>query len=494
MLRRRQTKSSTPRLSEIAKHLVIPEGIVSTEWPAIEQTCAQFGIGFDLWQKQLGSLIVAKDANGKYAAGIGGVVASIPRQVGKTYLIGWVTFALAIKHPGLTVIWTAHRSRTADETFRAMQGMAKRSEVAGHIEKITTGAGDQTIHFANRARIMFGARESGFGRGFQQVDLLVFDEAQILTDRAIDDMVPAQNVSTNALTILIGTPPKPSDPSEVFEAARADALSGEVSDALYVEFAADPTCDPDDRTQWRKANPSYPLRTPDSAMLRMRRRLGVASFRREALGIWDEQVTKLAAFPKDAWEACLIADPDDSWPLAAIGLEMDRQRSWCSIGVSATGDVGQHLEVALDADCSEVTAEWIADWVAKRARRKLPVVMDSFSPARSLEPLLRARGCKVWVLSAAELAQACMGLHDAVRDGAVTHFGQEVLDAAVVAAGKEPVGKAGAWKFTRESDEAPLRHLFAVAAAHYGAVKSERRRVAAETHDKSKSRRVVVLA
>lgn len=478
--RKPRTKDSTPRLSDLARHVVLPVGIVSTGWPAVRDTCRSLGIGFDPWQDSTGKAILAKRADGQYAAGVGGVVLSIPRQVGKTYMIGWIVFALCIIFPGLTVIWTAHRSRTADETFESMRSMTNRREMVGHIERVTVGGGDQTIWFTNGSRILFGARESGFGRGFTEVDVLVFDEAQILTERAIDDMIPAQNASQNALTLFMGTPPKPTDPSEVFETARREALEGISDDALYVEFSADPDADPDDRAQLRKANPSYPHRTREAAMLRMRRRLSPDSFRREAMGIWDELATKLTAFPSGAWGKARNEDPDPDWPIAAIGLDMNPERTKVAIGLVARGEESMHVEVALDADYDETGAPAIVDWVFQRAKRRLPVVIDSFSPARSLEPLLKAKGCKVWVLSSAEFAQACMGLHDAVRDGGVTHFGQESLDLAVGGACKEPMGKAGAWKFSRSGLDVELRHLMSVTCAHFGAVKSKPRKSAGD--------------
>ena len=92
----------TARLSEVARHVIQPAGIVSTGWPSVRDTCARLGWGFDGWQDGAGRLILAKRADGLYAADT--VVMSIPRQVGKTYLIGAIVFALCIIHPNLTVL------------------------------------------------------------------------------------------------------------------------------------------------------------------------------------------------------------------------------------------------------------------------------------------------------------------------------------------------------------------------------------------------------
>jgi hypothetical protein len=50
-----------------------------------------------------GRYCLGKRKDGKYAATVGGVVLSIPRQVGKTFLVGMVIITLCILFPGFTV-------------------------------------------------------------------------------------------------------------------------------------------------------------------------------------------------------------------------------------------------------------------------------------------------------------------------------------------------------------------------------------------------------
>jgi hypothetical protein len=398
--------------------------------------------------------------------------------VGKTFLVGAIIFALAIIHPGLTVIWTAHRFRTADETFESMRSMSKMKQLAGHIEKVTAGAGDQAIYFLNGSRILFGARESGFGRGFTEVDILVFDEAQTLTERAIDDMIPAQNASQNALTLMIGTPPKPSDPSEVFTNRRNDALNGTTTDVVYIEFSAERDSDMDDRAAWRKANPSYPHRTSEAAMLRMRRNLSEDSFRREALGVWDEDLGG-APIPAGPWNdlARPREDVPEGWPLTAIGLDMNPERTKVTVGVAAKSETGIHLELAVDDEFSDSGSEALIEWVYSRARRRVPVVIDAYSPIRSIEAALKKKGCKVFILGPSELSQACGGLYDAVmKDKAVSHIGQEQLDRSLAGSVKQKFGDGGAWKWNRKNFDVDLTPIMAITCAHFGAVKFAKER------------------
>lgn len=477
-----QTKRSTPRLSDLARHVVIPSGIKTTAWPRVQAQCAEMGVLFDDWQHGVGKIALGKRADGKYAATVGGIVLSIPRQVGKTFLVGMIIIALCILNPGLTVIWTAHRTRTTTNTFRSLQGMVRKRKVAKHVAHngIRTANGEQEIKFRNGSIILFGAREQGFGRGFDEVDVEVFDEAQILTSKALEDMVAATNQSrqpSGALLFFMGTPPRPVDPGEEFTNRRAKALSGKGDNMAYIEFSADPDADLEDKAQWAKANPSFPDRTPLESMERMREQLtDNDSFRREALGIWDDDGHS-AAIPSADWDDLGISDVPDSWSLGAIGLDMNPERTKVSIAVAAFAPEHVHLELAEDSAFSESGSKVLIDWIYERARRRIPVVIDAYSPARSLEPELRKRGCLVRVMGAAELSQACGGLFDAVTlDKSVTHFRQKRLDESLAGATKENFGPAGAWKWNRKSFDVDLSPLMAATAAHFGAVKFGKKR------------------
>ena len=155
---------SERRLSELARVLSQPSGIVSSDFPKLRRAATRMGITYDLWQQGLLYLMLGKRENGLYACGEGGTVISICRQVGKTFTIGSAVFLLCAMQPNLKVLWTAHRTRTSDETFQSMCGFAQNKLTAGHVEHIRRANGQQEIAFRNGSRIMFGAREQGFGR------------------------------------------------------------------------------------------------------------------------------------------------------------------------------------------------------------------------------------------------------------------------------------------------------------------------------------------
>ncbi|MCQ9367350.1 hypothetical protein NQ036_03695 [Brevibacterium sp. 91QC2O2] len=466
---------SERKLSEVASHLVIPSGITTTAWPGVRDRCASFGVGFDRWQTGIGQVALGKRETGKYAAGIGGVVMSIPRQVGKTYLIGWMLFALATILPKLTIIWTAHRTRTADETFMDMSAMAKRRRAAKHVANIRSGNGRQEIEFTNGSRILFGARESGFGRGFAKVDVLVLDEAQILSEKAMEDMVPATNAAPNGLVFMMGTPPRPTDPGEVFTNRRQKALDGN-ENTLYVEMSADKDANPDDRRQLRKANPSYPHRTSEEAIQRMRDLLGPDSFKREGLGIWDETLKRKHPIPKARWDKLRGTPPDEG--IDAFGIRFSADGAEVALAAARRDPDGQLFVEGIRSAPMSAGTQWLVDFLVDRKDTAAQFVIDGRNGVGYLVEALREEGVRnkrlIWTPTADQVITAHTMFLEAVKQGTLSHSGQPELDAQVEGAGRRAIGKAGGWGWEAPEDGSVT--LLEAATTAAWAAKTTRRR------------------
>lgn len=458
------TKTGTRRLSEVARHVVQPAGIVSSGWAPVEAKCRDLGIEFDEWQRGAGRLILSKTADGKYAATVGGVGMSLPRQVGKTYLIGAIAFALGILHPGLTVIWTAHHSRTAGETFLSMQGFARRKKIAPYVAAVYKGSGDEEIRFRNGSRILFGARERGFGRGFAGVDVLVCDEAQILTDRALDNMLATMNTSANALPLFMGTPPKPEDPSEAFQRMRLDATSGEADDLVWIECGADEKADPDDRRQWAKANPSYPHRTPLTSMLRLRKKLTVESWMREGLGVWDPE--DLTVFDMVRWGRLMRQDADPP-TRAVLVVDVSPDRKWSCIGVAGqlSSEDNKTLVMCFSAKGTDWVAAKVAELVETQDVAEVGVVVSG--QAKALQPDLVRAGVEFVKLSTQDVGASCSAFQEAVKSGTVAHVGQGELDMALTNARTRRTGAGETEVWDRREQSIDISPLVACSAAFY---------------------------
>ncbi|WP_197479010.1 terminase large subunit domain-containing protein [Plantibacter sp. H53] len=489
MVAKSPTAPSTLKLSEVARHVVMPEGIVTTAWPRVVDQCSKMGVEFDSWQHGLGTIALGKRKDGKYAATVGGVVLSIPRQVGKTFFVGMIVIALCILFPGMTVLWSAHRTKTATKTFSSLKGMTSKRKIKPFMLEPRNTNGEQEIRFRNGSVIMFGAREQGFGRGFDEVDIEVFDEAQILTEKALEDMVAATNQSrqeAGALLFFMGTPPRPTDPGEEFTNRRAKALDGKSKNMVYVEMSADPDADPDDRKQWVKANPSFPHRTPVESMERMRENLtNEDSFKREALGIWDA-VSSAQVIDEVSW-----ANQADASSMAidrlTISVEVPPGRGYAAVSLAGLRADGRwHVELYEERK----GVDWAIPYVVERASRNRlhAVVADELS---GLVEERRGRhyliGTDVLVTLAAregkDMAIACSKFYDGILDGSVFHTDQPQVNVALSVATKRPL--AGSWAWNRKDAMSNISPIVAETLALWGAqndnVKRPTRRTTSRT-------------
>lgn len=474
-----QTRHGDRKLSEVTRHLVMPTGIVTTGWPSVERQLKRMGTPLDVWQQGLMMSILAKRESGQYACGIGGAVISIPRQTGKTYTIGALVFALCSANPNTLVLWSAHRVKTHNETFRTMNNMAERPGVKPFIDRVLTGSNSEAIEFTNGSRILFGARADGFGRGFAKVDIVVLDEAQILTEAAMEDMVPATNAAPNGLVIMMGTPPRPKDPGEVFTNRRASALMGKSENVLYVEMSADKGAKPDDRAQWAVANPSYPHRTSTESIMRMRELLGSdESFLREGLGIWDEAALTKKAIQSSAWDALAVKledVPTDGRRVFAVRFTVDGSAVALAAAIRPE-DGPVHVEGIRLAPTSDGT-QWLVDWLVERKESASQIVVDGKSGVGYLvNALLEEKVPKSVIITAGtdHVTAASSMFEAAITAKSLTHRAQAELDAEVKAAQKRKIGTNGGFGWDAP-EGGSVALLDAATLAHWGAKTTKRR-------------------
>ncbi|MDO4888151.1 MAG: terminase [Actinomycetaceae bacterium] len=360
-----------------------------------------------------------------------------------------------------------------------MKSMASRPKVAPLVQAVRSVNGEQAVMFKNGSRILFGARESGFGRGFARVDVLVLDEAQILTENAMSDMVPATNAAANGLVLLMGTPPRPKDPGEVFANRRADGLAGD-ADTLYVEFSADREATADDWGQLAVANPSFPHRTSKTAILRMKKLLGSDdNFRREAMGIWDVDGSASRGISEFDWLATAVDEAPEGVRSLAVAFSKDGDRQ--AVAGAVKYEAGVHVElVGAYSGPTEAGVASLADWLAARWRRTARIAICGRAASASLEDALRERGVPrkvIHVMTTGEYLASCQLLLDGIREGAVTHpraDADDALEESVACTDRKWRGQDGAWGWqatTEAGDETPVE---AVGAALWAARTSKR--------------------
>lgn len=465
-----------PKLSEAAKHVLLPEGIVKTLWPRIRRRLDQIDASLDRWQQGLAQSALGLNAEGKFAASVGGVTISIPRQVGKTYFVSRLLIALCIEIPNLKVIWTSHHGRTTDDTFADVRSVVESQQVRAFLKRDRSGGvrssnGQQEIRFDNGSIIMFGAREHGFGRGMTAIDIEVFDEAQKLGMKALEDMVPATNAAKNpygGLIFLIGTPPRAVDDGGAFRSKRYAALTGASRRGMYVEISGDARKSAHSEAQYLLANPSYPSRVPKESMERMAEFLGDAeSWQSEALGVWEEHLEQVRELPR--WDERVgPGAPPRSRPVA-YGIDRDAVDGITVMAAWHMPDDKVHIEEVLATPSMDAAVEFLVT----AARVKDPIYIDAYSAAAPLLPLLEAKRRTVRKATTVDYVGACALLDDGITEGTVTHDDSTRLAGQARAVTRREV-RGGGWAWKAGEEKLPIHGLSAASLAVFGARRIKR--------------------
>jgi hypothetical protein len=448
-----------------------------------------YGLTPDEWQTLVVDDWLATRRDGKWASSRCGL--SVPRQNGKNGALEVVELYKMVML-GRRILHTAHEVKTARKAFLRLtsffENERKYPELAALVADIRRTNGQEAIVLANGGSCEFIARSKGSGRGFT-VDDLVLDEAQELDDFAYAALLPTISAapSGNPQQIVTGTPPGSRDNGEVFTRLRDDALSGKSTRTSWLEWSADVTPDLDDRGQWAKSNPALGVRLDLETVADERAAMDDATFARERLGMWAPARRSSAVVPANVWNDLKASDPPaQDVPPSALAADMSHGRVVAIAGCWLDEDRPYVELLALDAVDDTTDA---VSWLAKRAGRRIPVVIDADSPAASMVPELKALKVKVIVAAVPDVGKACGGWLDDVLERRLTHAGQSQVDDALAMAKKRLVGNAGRWVWDGSDPTKNVAPLRAVTLARYGAVVTKKR-----ARSSANSGKVVVLS
>lgn len=483
-----------------------------------------YGLTADPWQATTCEAWMRRDiSTGRWLAGTWAITVS--RQNGKNGILE-IFELYAMTQLGLKILHTAHEVKTARKAFIRLKHFfgekrddpsAKHPHLNALVHEVRNTNGQEAIVLKNGGSVEFIARSKGSGRGFT-VDVLVLDEAQDLQDTELEALKPTTSAAPKGdpLTIYMGTPPKIAGVvGEPFARVRDNAHQRKSDRISWVEFGAKGDLDSMNLAEleifvrnpqnWADANPAWGTRIVEQTILDELNDFSAHSFARERLNMWPSEGGVSAAIQLKAWQQLQLQldgrgenptfEEFETWPVLAYGLDMNPQRTKVTIAVSVDApDLGPiHLEVAIDTPFDEQGTTALVQWLWDRAKRRIPVVIDSFSPAKTLEPHLKRKKMKVYLLNASEFMQACGNLYDAVmKDRSITHGGQEHLDESIKGTYKEFIGnpEQGLFKWNRISLDVDLGPIIAVTCAYFGAIKFARRQT---TADSNASRSAIVF-
>lgn len=430
---------------------------------------AAFGLIADEWQEGIVTGLTARGEDGLLVAKRAGL--SVPRQNGKNGALEVLELGQMVLS-GRRVLHTAHEVKTGRKAFvRLASFFEENDELASLVKSIRKVNGQEQILLTNGGSCEFIARSKSSGRGFT-VDTLVLDEAQELTDEALEALLPTVSAGPagDPQIIMTGTPPEPNSVyGEVFR--RTHDVAHEKSDPTlwWAEWAVQNVegveIDPDDESLWLQANPALGSRISMGTVRAERAAMADASFRRERLGMWEEERTA-RVLPLEDWQACADPNVEDDGEPVVLAVDISPGRDAASI-VAAGVSVDGHLWV----DVIE-NRRGIPDWVVPRVQAILErqevraLMIDVLSPAGSLIDPFEAQGVKVSRVGSNIMAAGCGQLFDAVMAHDFRHLDQLSLNLAAAAARRRRLGDAWAWN--RASSDADITPLVAATLALTG--------------------------
>ncbi len=148
----------------------------------------------------------------------------------------------------------------------------------------------------------------------------------------------------------------------------------------------------------------------------------------------------------------------------AFDVGPDRTASIAAAGKNADGL--WHVEVFDNRNGTSWLVKALVDYVGRN--QPACVVCDAYGPVASLLHQIEEAGVEVVTVTAAEHAQACGRLVDAVAEKTLRHLGTDELEAAIRGAKPRPLGDAWAW--SRKNSNVDISPLVAATLALSAAI------------------------
>ena len=439
---------------------------------------AEYGYAMDDWQKLVVDCWLGRE-NDKYTVTSAGL--SVPRQNGKNVCLeAREMYGLIVN--GERILHTAHQVRTSKKSFRRLAAMftdKRHPEITDIVKTIRYTNGEEMIELDNGGVIEYSARSRQAARGFDGISLVVFDEAQELTDDQLEAIMATLSASATGTRQIIytGTPPYPGCPGDVFRRRRAACLTEPSKRDAWHEWSVDGKrindIDTQDKTLWFMTNPALGIRLTEEFTETELSSMSPDGFARERLGWWSpEEMHEIEyAIKADAWNAC-ASDALKPEGKIAFGIKFSVDGSMvCLCGAVQPADGPARISL-IDLRPTGYGLSWLADWLNLRYEKACCVVIDGKNGVDVLidkiSPVWKMKGSVIRP-RVTDVIGAVSMLTDAVNERTLTWYtGQELLKESAITSTKRPI--SGGWGFGGDNS-LPIE---ACALALYGVKTSKR--------------------
>ena len=440
---------------------------------------AAYGNSLDPWQGTIIDCWLGRDEEDEFTVTSAGL--SVPRQNGKNVCLEAREF-YGLTILGEKILHTAHQVRTSKKAFRRLAAIfqdKKHPEINKLVKKIRWTNGEECIELYNGGSIEYSSRSRQSGRGLEGVSLVVFDEAQELTDDQVESIIPTLAASSTGTRQIIytGTPPYPGCPGEVFKRIRKAMINDPGTHDAWHEWsvAADGIEDIniEDRSLWYLTNPGLGTRLTEEFTEEEFRTEDPAGFARERLGWWmpDKDQKTAKAINEEAWEACRSKEKKPEGKTAyGVKFSIDGTEV-CLCGAVIPKDGPARISL-IDIRLTAGGVQWLANWLNERSTKACCVVIDGKNGVDVLIEKIadkwRAKNSVIRARTNDVIASVSM-LTNAVNEKELTWYCEQTqLDESARNAIKRSIG--GGWGFGGDNS-IPIE---AAALALWGAKTSKR--------------------
>lgn len=464
--------SQEPRIS-VEPDRVGTDGILAAE------LMAAYGSKLDEWQEMVLNGWLGTDKDGAYVVTSAGL--ALPRQNGKNVCLEAREF-YGLVVSGEKILHTAHQVKTAKKSFRRLAAMftdKRYPEITDLVRHIRYTNGEECIELENGGIIEFSARSRQAARGFDGISLVVFDEAQELTDDQLEAIVATLSASATGTRQMIytGTPPYPGCPGDVFRRRRTMCLQDPSKHDCWYEWSVEAKSVDDieahDRDLWYITNPALGIRLSEEFTEEEFRTMSKDGFCRERLGWWSPVLTDVqeTAIDAAAWEKCksTAMKPDGK---TAYGVKFTVDGMFVTLCGAVIPEDGNARISMIEQRPVVMGTKWLADWLNQRYTKCSCVVIDGRNGVDVLTDRLsetyRARGSIIRANSTTVVGAVSM-LTEAINEGTLTWYAeQDALNESATTSIKRKIGQG--WGFGGP-DASPIE---ACALALWGAKMSKR--------------------
>ena len=437
-----------------------------------------YGYELDPWQQAVIDCWLGKE-NGKYNVTSAGL--ALPRQNGKNVCLeAREFFGLVIN--GEKILHTAHQVRTSKKSFRRLAAMftdKRHPEVTDIVKQIRYTNGEECIELDNGGVIEFSARSRQAARGFDGISLVVYDEAQELTDDQVEAIMATLSASATGTRQLIytGTPPYPGCPGDVFRRRRKASMDDPGKHDAWHEWSVEAKSINDinveDVSLWYMTNPALGIRLDEEFTSAEMKTMSADGFARERLGWWVPELehTENYAIPMGAWDACASMQPKPEGK-TAYGVKFTADGAEVALCGAVMGVDGFSRVELIDRRPTGLGVQWLAEWLNARSDKACCVVIDGRNGVDVLvEKIAASWRFRDSIIrpTAKNVIGAVSMLTDAINTQSVTWYQmQDDLRESAITSVKRPI--SGGWGFGGDNS-APIE---ACALAYWGVKTSKR--------------------